>query len=210
MKLRNLSLKWRLVWLCVLLVTFPAVSVGYLSYRSSEKELYRSVEKKLHELTMMITNHIDTAMSIAQRKVNDDLKVAHYLLYSYGQPAVSHHESITIQATNQITKNSELTTIPLMELQGEMLAYDYTVVDQIQKLVGGTATIFQIIPEGALRISTNVLKSDGTRAVGTYIPTDSPVYRTVMRGEIFYGKAYVVNAWYQTAYEPILDSDGRP
>jgi hypothetical protein len=66
-----------------------------------------------------------------------------------------------------------------------------------------------------LRVSTNVTKLDGKRAIGTFIPavnTDSspnPVVSTVMKGETFKGRAYVVNAWYVTAYEPIKDKAGE-
>lgn len=34
----------------------------------------------------------------------------------------------------------------------------------------------------------------------------NPVVASVLRGETFRGRAYVVNAWYITAYEPIYDS----
>lgn len=66
-----------------------------------------------------------------------------------------------------------------------------------------------------LRVATNVMTLEGTRAIGTYIPTTNPdgtanpVISTVMKGETYRGAAYVVNAWYLTAYEPILDKTGR-
>jgi len=64
-----------------------------------------------------------------------------------------------------------------------------------------------------LRVSTNVKKLDGKRAIGTYIPkinpggTPNPVINTVLNGETYRGKAYVVNQWYITAYCPLFDEN---
>jgi methyl-accepting chemotaxis protein len=63
-----------------------------------------------------------------------------------------------------------------------------------------------------LRVATNVVKTDGTRAIGTYIPhknadgKPNPVISAVLSGQTFTGRAFVVNAWYITAYKPILDA----
>ena len=208
MKIQNMSIKWQIIVLCIILITIPVVTLGVWSYKSSEKEIYAFVEKKLKEQTAMIVNHIETATGITQQKVNYDLQVAHDVLYSHGRPMLDASEQIELEAMNQQTKTQRLLTVPLLKIEGKQLAYRYEIVDRIQQLVGGTATIFQMIPEGALRISTNVLTQNNARAVGTYIPADSPVYQTVMKGKTFYGRAYVVNAWYQTAYEPIKDVHG--
>ncbi len=62
-----------------------------------------------------------------------------------------------------------------------------------------------------LRVCTNVQKLDGKRAIGTFIPAVNPngspntVVSTVLKGNTFNGRAFVVNAWYMTAYEPIYD-----
>jgi hypothetical protein len=66
-----------------------------------------------------------------------------------------------------------------------------------------------------LRVCTNVMKTDGSRAIGTYIPAinpdgqPNPVIQTVMAGKTFRGKAYVVDRWYITAYEPIRGDGGE-
>jgi len=147
---------------------------------------------------------------LVQKKVNSDIIVAHNILYENAQPRINSDRSIRVSAVDQMTKEASEITIPLMELAGKQLAFNYDLVDGIKNSTGvETATIFQTIPQGLLRISTNVMKLDNTRAVGTYIPTSSVVYKTVMRGETFYGRAYVVNGWYKTAYEPIFDSRGR-
>jgi len=58
-----------------------------------------------------------------------------------------------------------------------------------------------------LRVSTNVQK-DGDRAIGTVVSQE--VYDTVInRGDIYRGRAFVVNKWYLTTYEPIRNSDGK-
>ena len=62
----------------------------------------------------------------------------------------------------------------------------------------GTATIFQ----DDVRISTNVLTEQGTRAIGTRVAED--VYNLVVENGLpWVDRAYVVNDWYITAYEPI-------
>lgn len=69
----------------------------------------------------------------------------------------------------------------------------------------GTVTLFL----GDVRIATNVLEKDGQRALGTKV---SPaVARQVLeQGKRWNDRAFVVNDWYITCYEPITDLDGRP
>lgn len=91
------------------------------------------------------------------------------------------------------------------------------VVDEAQHLVGGTFTVFQRMNKAGdmLRIATNVIASNGKRATGTYIPAVNPngqanaVIETILRGETFRGRAYVVNAWYVTVYEPLRNAEGE-
>ena len=209
MRLANVSIKWKLIGICVLLVTIPVVTLGWLSYQSSEKEIYGLVEQKLKEQVLMIDNRIRAEVESLQQTVNANLKVAHYVLAAYGPPLLDETEPMTITAVQQVNGERQEIKMPTMKLRGEKAAYNYAIVDQIQALVGGTATIFQFIPQGAVRIATNVLKSDGTRVVETYLPTDSPVYQAVRQGKPFYGRAYVVNAWHQTAYAPLTDASGK-
>jgi two-component system NtrC family sensor kinase len=96
---------------------------------------------------------------------------------------------------------------------GELLNRDYEIVDKIKSILYrgqtykgkeiGTATIF----EGDLRISTNVKTKAGDRAIGTRVSEE--VYDQVLeRGELWTARAFVVNDWYITAYEPIRDVTG--
>jgi len=68
----------------------------------------------------------------------------------------------------------------------------------------GTATIFQ----DDLRIATNVLTPDGKRAIGTRVSREVKEH-VLDRGERWTDRAFVVNDWYITAYEPIEDISGE-
>lgn len=97
---------------------------------------------------------------------------------------------------------------------GLLLNRRFSLVDSIQSEVFqqrthkgktiGMATIFQ----DDLRIATNVLTREGERAVGTRMSAE--VYRQVVeKGEVWADRAFVVNDWYITAYEPIEDPWGN-
>ncbi len=98
---------------------------------------------------------------------------------------------------------------------GVLLNRNYELVDRIKQTLFqdvtyrgldiGTATIFQ----DQVRIATNVRNADGSRAVGTL--ASAPVYERVVRqGQRWLGRAFVVNSWYITAYEPIRNFEGQP
>jgi len=74
--------------------------------------------------------------------------------------------------------------------------------------VGSKATVFQKVGDKAIRISTNVIDTEGKRAVGTEI--SSVVYDAVFnKGQTYYGTADVVGTKYIVAYEPIKNSTGE-
>ncbi|MRR55286.1 MAG: methyl-accepting chemotaxis protein [Deltaproteobacteria bacterium] len=81
---------------------------------------------------------------------------------------------------------------------------DYSIPDKLKELTGGTATIFM----NDVRVSTNVVKDDGTRAVGTNLK--GPAFDTVFKKGLPYrGEAEILGTQYFTAYDPIKDATGK-
>ncbi|GFE61799.1 cache domain-containing protein [Geobacter sp. AOG2] len=96
----------------------------------------------------------------------------------------------------------------------ELLNNNNDLVDKIKQTVYegvkfrgqdvGTATLFL----GDTRIATNVLASNGRRAIGTQLSEE--VYnRVILENRKWVGRAFVVNDWYLTAYEPIVGLRGE-
>ncbi len=154
-----------------------------------------------------------------QKQLTRNLGIAHELLSKTGKLEFSTN-TVSWQAVNQLTKETTGIALPKMMVgnqwlgQVRSLSEPAPVVDEVSHLTGDFCTIFQRMNAAGdmLRICTSVVKEDGARALGTYIPARKPdgseneVIQTVLRGETFRGRAYVVNQWHSAAYEPIWDA----
>ena len=97
---------------------------------------------------------------------------------------------------------------------GTLLNRNYWIVDQVKELVYkgeryggaemGTSTVFM----EDLRISTNVMTNGGDRAIGTRV-SDEVNQAVLQQGKTWIDRAFVVEDWYISAYEPIKDFWGR-
>jgi len=97
---------------------------------------------------------------------------------------------------------------------GILLNRSTTIVDTVRDTVFqhevykgriiGTATIFF----NDLRISTNVMTPEGKRAIGTRVSQEVRDH-VLGEGKRWTDRAFVVNDWYITAYEPIEDIFGQ-
>lgn len=157
-----------------------------------------------------------------KKKLRNGMAVADDLLKRSGGVSFSE-DTIKWDAANQFTKQSRETVLRKMLLGGEWLGQNRDsktpspLVDDVQKLTGDTCTLFQRMDDtgNMLRVCTNVKDNGNGRAIGTFIPatkpdgTPNPVISTVLRGETYIGRAFVVNAWYLAAYQPIMDAEKR-
>jgi methyl-accepting chemotaxis protein len=143
-------------------------------------------------------------------------------LNNTGELQISN-ETVRWDVVNQYTKAVQTITLPKFMVGTRWLGKNANmnkpslIVDKVKNLVGGTCTIFQRMNEAGdmLRVSTNVVKLNHSRAIGTFIPDTNPdgkanpVVSEVLQGKTFHGRAFVVNRWYITAYEPIYNATHR-
>ena len=84
---------------------------------------------------------------------------------------------------------------------------NFTLVDEVSKEAGGTATIFVKSGEEYVRVATNVKKDDGSRAIGTTLDPKGKAIESIKKGEAFYGQVDILGKPYVTGYDPIRDPD---
>ena len=182
----------KILVICLFLAIIPTLMLGIVAYTSSSGVINEQIETLLETQVHDARGWTNDVYKLTRNKVNSDLNVLRENFYARGTPEVI---------------NGKLT---LVNAGGEpyVINDNFEIVDQVQSLVGGAATVFQVYDNNAIRISTNVIGTDGSRAVGTELTQN--VYDVVVnQGETYYGSRDLFGKRYVTAYEPIKDSSGK-
>jgi methyl-accepting chemotaxis protein len=200
--MKKLSLKGRLVLNFIIIAAIGMLLAGLLSYRYSYDQVYEltimNLESRLKSLEASIQISYDDNI---ERQKNLSLNIKSKV---FTRLKVDQTKGEIKKIENQITKEISEEKVSQLLIDGRPIS-DNELVDQIHNETGSNSTLLVKVSKGFLRVSTNIKKKDGQRAVGTYIPLESPVSKELLEGKSFYGRAFVVNDWYITAYEPILN-----
>lgn len=198
----KIKVRLNIVLSSVMAILFSAL--GFYLLRMQNENSENQTDQRMYEQVNDLATLVEQQLKENQEKVNIGINYAELYFSGLGEIEVNDNYKVEFNAMNQISKESHTEYLSGWSLNKQIIQESFDVVDHIQSEIGGTATIFQRIDKGFLRISTNVMKLDGSRAIGTYIPNDSPVIKAILQGTPFYGRAFVVNDWYLTAYHPIF------
>ena len=200
--IKKISPKYRLYFTVLLTVLVPVLLITVFGIYHSKLNTEETLKKNLDLQIQTIKKMFEREHALKLSKVQNDLKVLHYNFYK--KPIIFSKDTINIAVENQLNRQKHRAEINIWEYDNSAIYLNNTFVNENQRLLGGTQTIFQRFDSGFVRISTNVKKENGKYAIGTYIPNSSEVCQTILKGEKYIGRAYVVNDWYITAYEPIF------
>ncbi|PWD97921.1 methyl-accepting chemotaxis protein [Marinilabilia rubra] len=201
-KMKDIDIGIRLNVLLAATMAIIVILLGIYIVSKEKAEIIKLTDARMKEQVDDLSKIIENEIQQQQEKVNIGMQYTEHYFKNLGEIQISD-DDVQFNAINQITKQSTPVQSNEWLLNGETIQKSNAIVDSIANNIGGTVTIFQRIPQGFLRVSTNVMKENGERATGTYIPNNSEVIRTILKGETYYGRAFVVNDWYLTGYAPI-------
>ena len=189
----NLKVGTKILVICLFLAIIPTLLLGLVAYSSSSTVINEQIQTLLETQVQDMKGWTNDVYKLTRNKVNSDLNVAKQNFYGKGTPQIINDQMTLVDSKgNQYIVNG-----------------NFEIVDKVQSLVGGAATVFQVYNDTyAARISTNVLDSYGKRAVGTPL-TDNVYEVAVKKGETYYGRRDLFGKNYVTAYEPIRDPNGK-
>lgn len=203
MKIRiRIPLKLRLFLPVSIIIIVIVAVVTALFIRRSINTFNDQIRNNLELEVKTISKMFERESILKLEKVQTNLKVAH--AHFYDAPLERLTSVVEMEVENQNTGARHKTSIREWRYNGKPILNSIDFVDGLTEIIGGTVTVFQKIDSGFVRVSTNVMRTDGMRAVGTYIPINSPVVEAILKREIYFGRALVVDEWYTTAYEPII------
>jgi methyl-accepting chemotaxis protein len=177
----------------------------------------------LVQLADAVYTLVDTNRVLLENQLRIQLRVAGAHVDSLGKVTLETGSSVSWTARNQFTDQETALSLPRLQVGKRWLgqeteaAASVPVVDEIRRTSGASSTIFQRMNDAGdmLRVATNVIDKKGKRAVGTYIPAvnpdgqPNPVIASVIGGKPYIGRAFVVDAWYVTGYQPLVGSNGE-
>nr|WP_321464944.1 Cache 3/Cache 2 fusion domain-containing protein [uncultured Desulfobulbus sp.] len=210
------------VLLTAVALVFLAVWQSKEYSRLAQTEIDGLIDADLDHIAQSVYNLVLTENEAVQAHVDANLRVARHLLDHRGGVRQSE-ERVAWRAINQFTQEGRDLLLPKLLLDHTWLGQitDFQVrtplVDEVTDLVGETTTVFQRMNAQGdmLRVATTVRTLDNQRAISTYIPSvnpdgrANPVIAAILQGQTYHGRAYVVNDWYLTAYEPLVNATGE-
>jgi methyl-accepting chemotaxis protein len=185
--LKNISINKKIIALALILSILPVTALGIFAYEKASTAIEEQLYERLDEQVWMEEQYIEAVFSVGQESLDSNLGVARNSFYSLGNPMISDGNLLF----GDYVVNS-----------------NYDVIDEIKTETGGDLTIFQVKDGSAVRVSTTIKSSSGSRVVGTSV--SNAVYQTVVQGsQIYSGRADVLGEWYMGTYEPIKDTSGK-
>ncbi len=183
--------------------------------------LEENAADQIEQTSRQIQTVVHTANEVLSQTVATALGIANHFVTTGGGVSFGP-EQVEWKAIDQVSMANSSVQLPRVKVGGTWLGQNSDpgvtspLVDDIARVAGTTITVFQRMNEAGdmLRVSTTIRTQQGTRAIGTFIPArvngePNPVIAKVLRGETFQGRAFVVDAWYMTGYQPLLDAERK-
>lgn len=224
----NLTIGRKLTFFGLVGSTIPLLIFGGIArwqgvrcQRAAESECSKLAFSDLDHIVQGVHGMLTSQQEMLQKQIEADLNVASNELTAAGGVTLADSR-VSWEARNQFTGATQKVELPVMQVGAEPIVANPNLqspsplVDKVKALVGSSCTLFQRMNANGdmLRVATNVQSKDGRRAISTFIPAvtadgkPNPVVQTVMSGKRFVGRAFVVDTWCVTAYEPVKGKDG--
>ena len=202
-KFYDIGLKLRINAVILILLVVILSSLGYYLYNEQKRIAIKEADERMYSQLDDLCHIMQSQLTEKQKTVNFSLALLHDMYYKNGSFSENYGSISQIEARNQTSDDVQDIRLPMFMNNGRPIYNENSEVDKIKTLGGEAATVFQRIPQGYLRIATNIRDSSENRVINTFIPRSSPVVKAIEKGQTFHGRAYVINDWYVTAYEPI-------
>lgn len=190
------SLRFKII-LWFLIVVVVVALAGLSGFNRLAHYIQKEAETQMNAKMEHVMDVLEATNSIYLNLVHSSMHVLRMLCLAKGEPQLRD------------VKQPDGTVVPTLYFGDEAIPASFGIVDQLKDIMGGTATLFVKRGDEFVRVSTNVMKADGTRAMGTKLDPNGPAIAAIRRGEAFYGVVDILGKPYITGYDPIRNAAGE-
>jgi methyl-accepting chemotaxis protein len=167
------------------------------AWRLASAWIYGSVAQSVTQQSTEVVDRLTTVDLMAREQVEAAMRVLEDAGRSKGVPSLKGQTGLGGKLVPNLTFGSE----------SQVLSFG--LVDRVKQLAGSTATLFAWDGENFVRVTTNVIKPDGSRAVGTVLDPSGKAFAALHSGRSFEGVVDILGAPYITSYVPMRDAEGK-
>lgn len=192
-----MSIKSKLLISYIFLVIFSVSVLGLLIGHKSHNAVFTEVTEKSERITELINNMVSVRDNLLSEKIWTDLHYADKRLDDLGE----------INIINEELCNVGDFLLPSLYAGNTNLNIDNSLVNEIKDSTSAIASIFLLKDDKLIRINTNIIIG-GEIAIGSYVTSDSEIYKNIINNKSYYGRTCFDGIWYTAGYEPLLDKNG--
>jgi len=178
------------------LIAFAAIGVIFaaLAWQILSAEVNREAEHEAAQQASQVASRLESIDQLTRAQVDSAMRILEDEGQALGMPS--------LKGTVDVGGKS----LPNLFLGNQSQVMNFTMVDHVKQLAGGTATLFAWDGSNFIRVTTNVMKPDGSRAVGTLLDAKGHAYAALREGRPFDGVIDILGVPYTTSYTPMLDA----
>jgi methyl-accepting chemotaxis protein len=191
------SLLWRFMLPTASIITVLALLFGVMAWRINSRSIHLQAASEAELHISAIAEQLQAVDSLSRQQVESSMQVLRDRADLLGKPS--------LVGTTFVAGHS----VPDLHLGRASIVNNFQLVDQLQQLTNATATLFVVSGQDYFRVSTNVLKTDGSRAVGTVLDPKGKAYAAITQGRSFSGVVDILGSPYMTSYQPMQDAAGK-
>ena len=192
---KRLDLRFMIPCLGVLLL--GGAALGWYIYHNTYEIILENTNESVDQALAVISDDLDLNNVLKMERVEAGMVMLKEFGKERGVPRLEGEHRVGDK------------TVPGLYLGDQLQNNRFSVVDSVTSLQGGTATLFVKSGEEYVRVSTNVIKDDGSRAIGTILAPQGKAIKKINQNEAYYGIVDILGNQYLTGYEPMQNAQGE-
>ncbi len=179
------------------MVSITGLAFGIAVWKLVSGQVRRQAEREVAAQTAEAIGRISTIDQLSRAQVESAMRLLQDASRLKGEPSIMGETVIGGKK------------VPDLRLGKESQVLSFGMVDRVKEIAGGTATLFAWNGSEFIRVTTNVLKPDGSRAVGTVLDARGKAFAALSKGQAYRGVVDILGVPYTTQYVPMMDGAGR-
>lgn len=183
---RKLKLSTQLsIWISLVILTL-FLSFGYWGLHLAENYLANQQQEQINRNLIQITQAIDIQFEQEQKNLDQAIELAEFFLLDEAL-LTDDTTTTTIEGINEINGEQDFLNVRDWKIDGQRLYGNQDILEEIHRITQMQISIFQKTNRGYIRISTNLIDTEGNVAVGYFIPPNHRLFQFIENGKTYKG-----------------------